>query len=569
MAGPVHFEVFARKTAQSGWSLQQATESREQAMQLADDLLADKRAVSVRVTKETLDPETMEFLSVTLLTKGAPEPAKPKQVRDDRQMNACAAPQDLYTPLARELVGRVLEDWLARNRVTAFELLHRADLVEKLEASGVELQHAIQKVAVPESQASGQPVHEVVRHYQRLVEQASARVLKVGRGGFADLSHQRVGDVARKLADSSDRSFLMGGAVCRALADVRGWRAKLDVLMDLADAAPDEAGPAALVHVTLEQVVSEILSTREGLAEVLGASLDLGGQLAALVRLAASAEVDQLMKADATLAEVMPPLEGPAARLGDRMARGQYKLLAATLSKRVLRELMGPRRLRPSDAAGEIAVLRGLAMTLTAAAGRLLTLEETQLAFVERSKALVGADFVESYVGRGSSPLEEARALVRLCENVTGGSAKRSAARWLSASVTALKFEKALREPSAPVTQRLAVLAELQSKVRACELNDKDETEICEALGRVGGSVEADARLTQQLAKAPAAPTQKLTLLLRMAAGDGCPFGPAADRAKAEALRLLKAPETRQAIAGDPSSLGALRPLIAALGLAA
>ena len=108
MAGPVHFEVYARKTAQSGWALQQATEARDQAMQLAEELLADKRAVSVRVTKETLDVETMEFMSVTLLTKGAPEPAKPKQVRDDRQMNACATPQDLYTPLARELVGRVL-----------------------------------------------------------------------------------------------------------------------------------------------------------------------------------------------------------------------------------------------------------------------------------------------------------------------------------------------------------------------------------------------------------------------------------------------------------------------------
>ncbi|WP_296817436.1 hypothetical protein [Brevundimonas sp.] len=570
MAGPVHFEVFARRTAQSGWALQQATESREQAMQLAEDLLSDKRAVSVRVTKETLDVETMEFMSVTLLTKGAPEAAKPKQVRDDRQMNACAAPPDLYTPLARELIGRVLEDWLARNRVTPFELLHRPDLIEKLEASGVELQHAVQKVAVPESQASGQPVHEVIRHYQRLIEQASDRVLKFGRGGgFPDLNGQTLGDIARRLADAPERAFVMGGAVAKALAPVRGWRAKLETLMDLADTAPGEAGPSALVHVAIEQMTLEILSVREGLAEVLGPSLDLGGQLAALVRMASPAEVDALAKADPTLAEVMPPLEGPARRLGARMAQGQYKLLAASLSRRVLRELMGPRRLRPHDAAGEIDILRALAMTLTAAAGRLLTLEETQLAFAERSKALVGADFVESYLGREAPPLMEAAALVRLCENVTGASAKRSAARWLAASVTALKFERSLREPSVGVTQRLASLAELQARTRACELNDKDEAEICEALGRVGGVVEADARFTLQLARAPAPPVQKLGVLLKLAAGEGCPLGPAAERAKAEALRLLKAPETRQAIAADPQSLGALRPLIQGLGLAA
>ena len=38
-----------------------------------------------------------------------------------------------------------------------------------------------------------------------------------------------------------------------------------------------------------------------------------------------------------------------------------------------------------------------LAMTLTATAGRLLTLEEVQTAFVERSKSLVTADFVAAY----------------------------------------------------------------------------------------------------------------------------------------------------------------------------
>ena len=61
---------------------------------------------------------------------------------------ACAGPAELYSPHARALIGRVLEDWLRREGVTAFELLHRPDVAERLEAAGVELQHAIQKVAV-------------------------------------------------------------------------------------------------------------------------------------------------------------------------------------------------------------------------------------------------------------------------------------------------------------------------------------------------------------------------------------------------------------------------------------
>lgn len=570
MAGPVHYEVFARKTVQASWALQTAVESRDQALQLADELLADNRAVSVRVTKETLDVSTMEFQSVTLVTKGAPEPAALKAARDDRSLMVCTAPPDLYTTHARELIGRVLDTWLGRQNVTPFELLHRPDLVERLEASGVELQHAVQKVAVPESQATGQPVHEIIRHYQRLIDKAVERVVRAGRADiFADLSRDPIADVARRLANSPERAFLMGGAVARAMAHARGWRAKFEVLMDLADTAPEETDPAALVHVVIEQAAGEILGLREGRSDVLGPSLDLGGQMAALVRLAVPIEAEMLARADARAAAVLPPLEGPALRLGRHMGHGQYRLLAAALSRRVLRELMGPRRLRPADPAGEIDVLRAMAMVLTASAGKFLTLEEAQLAFAERSKALVGADFVEAYASAAETPLAEAELLVRLCENVTGGAAKRSASRWLAACITALRFERGVRESSLSAGQKLTALADLQSRVRGCGLNEKDEVDVCQALGTIGDLVETQGKVTAQISRASAPLIQKLSLLLKMAAGVGCPVGPASLRAKSEAMRLLKSPESRQTLAADPTALPTLRPLMQAIGLAA
>ena len=57
----------------------------------------------------------------------------------------------------------------------------------------------------------------------------------------------------------------------------------------------------------------------------------------------------------------------------------------------------------------------------------------------------------------------EAEQLTRLCENVTGTANKRSAARWLAACVTSLRFESEMRI-SAPDTpsKKLQVLAQLQ-----------------------------------------------------------------------------------------------------------
>ena len=572
MAGPVHYEVYVRKTAPAPWALQMATEDRAHAIQTAEEMLADNRAAAVRVTKETLDPDTMEFSSLTVLTRGAPEAQRKRVVSDDQAGPRCTGPQDLYTPQAREAIGRVLEDWLGRNGVCAFELLHRPDLAEKLEASGVELQHAIQKIAVPESQDVGQPVHDLVRHYQKLSDQALERVIAAGRRDlFPSLEDCSIADLAHRMVGRPDRAFVMGGVVCGAMKGLRGGRLRLDRLMDLVERAPMEGPPRAMITVPIEQLLCEMLAVRTNLADILGPSLDQGASLAAVVRMAAPREINALIAQDPRLALQVPSVDGPAARLGVRLEAGEFPLLTSALARMVLRELMSPRRLRPNDAAGEIDVLRTLATALTVTAGRLLTLDEVQTAFNERSKAIITADFVAAYVRACTTVLCEAEALTRLCENVTGAANKRSAARWLSACVGSLRFETEMRASSSTqsAAQKLGVLAGLQRAVRACGLSEHDNKEIATAIGAVGGAVETEAKIVAQLVRSPAPLQQRLSVLLRLAAGETAPLGPAADRAKMEAVRLFRAPESRAVLSATPEALTPLKGLMRAAGLAA
>lgn len=572
MAGSIHYEVYIRKTAPAPWALQLATEERSVAIETAEELLRDDRAAAVRVTKETLDPETMAFHSLTLLTKGAPEIKRKRLVSENQNGPRCLAPSDLYEPLARETIGRVLEDWLRRQGATPFELLHRPDLAERLEASGLELQHAIQKVAIPESQSVGQPVHDLVRHYQKLAERTLERVVAAGRRElFPDLEDRTIADLAHRLSGKAERGFIMGGIVAGALKGVRGGRARVDRLMDLAEAAPMEGPPHALVVVPIEQILCEILAARTSLADVLGPSLDQGASLAAVVRMVAPREVSTLIAQDPKLALQIPVVTGPAARLGERLQAGQFPLLASTLARMVVRELMSPRRLRPGDAVGEIDIMRTLAMILTATAGRLLTLEEVQSAFCERSKSIVTADFVAAFVASCDTVLGEAVSLTRLCENVTGNANKRSAARWLAACVNSLRFEGEMRAGAGgrSPTQILAILAGLQRAVLTCSLAEREEQEIVTAIGLVGAGVETEARLIAMLARAKATPHQKLAVLLKMGSGETAPLGPVADRAKAEALKLLRHPENREALSRSPEALAPIKALMRAAGMAA
>ena len=61
----------------------------------------------------------------------------------------------------------------------------------------------------------------------------------------------------------------------------------------------------------------------------------------------------------------------------------------------------------------------------------------------------------------------------------------------------------------------------------------------------------------------------RLTLLLKLASGESAPLGPAADRAKAEALKLVRHADTRAELSGAPDQVEAVRDLIQQAGLAA
>lgn len=569
MNGPqVHYEVFARRRAGSGWTLEMATEDRALAVETAESLFDERRYAAVRVTKETLDPETREFSTVSILAKGAPERLRKRKPEAPEPL--CVSPQDLYTVHARIRIGELLQDWLGRRRIVPFELLHRADLAEALEASGTELLHAIQKVAIPEAQARGGATHSMIRAFQRLAERAIERVRKDERRKLLpDFTREPFAEACARLAREPEARYLIGAGVARHLADAEHWTGKVSRLLDLADAAP-EAGPARGIALqVIEQPLAEILDSRIGLSDILGAGLDLGSSLAAMTRLAATGPVGALMAVEPLVARIMPPASSTAQRLAVWLEGDDFDSVRMALGRRVLAELNGPRRLKPADPEGEIEMLRGLGMALTAAAGRMLPLEDVQAAFSGRSQMLVTSDFVESYLGRDLSPRGEAAALVWLAENVIGAANKRRAARWLTACVSALKFEREVRTGPDSPAQKLAALAQLQRAVARAGLAPADYEPVQRACGEVAGLVESDIGLIAAVGHSKAPPVHRLALLLRMAVGEAAPLGPVADRARAEAVRLLREPEIRAELTSSPAIAERMRDLIVAAGLAA
>jgi hypothetical protein len=196
-------------------------------------------------------------------------------------------------------------------------------------------------------------------------------------------------------------------------------------------------------------------------------------------------------------------------------------------------------------------------------------LEEVQSAFTTRSKTLVTGDFVEAYLGHKTTAGGEFEALVWLTENVIGAANKRQAGGWLKSTASSLRFTKEMESPEESPTKRLARLATMQRSAARCGLSPEDSLPIQEKLGEIGGEIEASAKLTQSLARAEAPILQRLTWLLKMAGGDAAPSGPAANRARVEAMNLLKQGGIHTALTAEPGQVETFRDLIQRAGLAA
>jgi hypothetical protein len=141
----VHFEVFRKMRRGGGWSLVEVIAQRDDAVKYAKALV-EEGAAAVRVMKETHQPETGAYMSLSIFEHGATESKKKNAKLDDGASSTpCFRPDDLYSYHARATMGRVMAEWLGRHKLTPTEFIHTAAALEKFEATGTVFQHAIQK----------------------------------------------------------------------------------------------------------------------------------------------------------------------------------------------------------------------------------------------------------------------------------------------------------------------------------------------------------------------------------------------------------------------------------------
>lgn len=548
-----HFEVFLKKHKKASWTLVDARHGRQDALDLARDLAKQNPKGSIRVQRETWVAADSAFRSIVVFESG------PERFEDPADKTAeaslpCRSPDDLFGPAARETVRRVLSGWLERRQVTPLELLSRPDLIEELDGSDTDLQHAIQKVAVARAQHSDASVHAYVRLLSDLVEKGVSQARRDAKSaakpprasGFADMAEQI-------LAEGAPEKRLRR-AIADSLSEARDFGAKTALLLDMHDDLPADPEARAFASKQADAFLAEFLTFENAVRSVIGPSADLGDEVRRLTGIYEGAPgSDDLARAP----EV-------ARRLAKKFKDRELPTAHDEIANRILAALRSPKRFKPDSVMAEIELSRGLAQRLIVASGPNLHPDALVEAFTHRSARILSPEAVDDALAGATDPADQIERLFKMETNIVGDQNKTKLAAYLRGKLKSTQTEgHFVRGPGQPF-ERLSRLAALQMRALKGHFPEGDKAELSAAFDDLGLKILDETKILSRVASPERPPLEQASALLKLAASGVLPLGRCRQDAQARAMRVLSS-EAGRAEAVKPENRAALNDIQAAL----
>ena len=531
MSKELHFEIFLKKNRKSGWALHDALKDRDDAIRKAHGLLREFKDGSVRVTKEKFDEAERKFRSVAIF-EGGQDRYKIETENDAKASLPCLTPDDLSKSHARDTIRRALTGWFERNKAVPMELLHRPDLVETLEASGTELQHAVQKIAVANAQDSDADVQTFVKQLNDLVQKGLKRIYKDQRDGRIPEypKGKAFAEVAADIHASDSRAYTLRGAMADALKGKRSYGDKLDALLDMSEHLPDEDKAREFARAEVDSYLTDVIGFDAGRDALLGKCNDLGETVERLICL-----YDGDPHADA-----MSLAPSGARRMAKRIAAGELDECRSTIAQQLLKELERPKRLRPKSVREEVRLARELAQKLVTCAGQDLPLEQMSKAFTARSARLLQPETIDELLRFSNDANEEIERLLGLEENIVGEANKRKLAGYVRTALGSNKTDQYFVRGEGRPLERMSLMPSLQTRILRSKFCEEDKMDLARMIDQLGMKIIDDTKILNAVEAGPQPALDKAAGLLKLATAGALPVGECRNDAQARALRQIK-----------------------------
>ncbi len=553
MAQDLHYELFQK--CDGRWQFREALFKREDALSRARSLAGGRQIEAVKLIEHGYDIATGHFEAACIFASGEGAAAP------DTEAGTLlwTGPDDFFSLPFRKTIALYLGDFLARQKLTPTEFVHRADALKTFEGTDSVFKHAIQKIALVQAKATRQSAQSVIKILNTEVTAALRKVYEDdARGRFPELKAGGIAATAQALAGEPDADYLFAGALARYLKPASSWPGKLEALLAVLDEAPAAGEAHRLIAGTVDLMLEEMLSSFSSLYELIGARESLFVTVTDLASLLRGGEQGAIAG--------LPAL-GELAR---RFAQRQLPQAHRAVSLRVQAELKSKKRLCPTSIVDEIKAIRTIAGALTRAAGPCLAPEELTAAFTLRSRLVANERALNEVVADTSTPDDKIERILYVLEQVVGGASRNEIGRYLMRLISSAGFEGHYLTAKQAPDVMLKRLADMQDHILRSSLAKEMREDIAAVLDRLAVQVETKTGFFKLLEAKGRNGVEVALSYLRLCKG-GLTQGRLSDRAYKAALKCTAQPNftstarscaAAAAEAGDRDALGDLASLL-------
>ncbi|GAA0581342.1 hypothetical protein [Rhizomicrobium electricum] len=420
------------------------------------------------------------------------------------RQGSCSKVEDLFEPPAKRILARLLPDFLAKYKLTATELLHRAEMLHRVESTGSLLQFVVQQVAVARASSEGRSVQEIIREFNKLIDGVIAKVHGAKRNGlFPELPADKFGALAGALAAKPDGLFILNGALAFHLRDAKTWNEKALRLIAILKAGEKEGG--AFLRGAIDVVLGELVATPKALDDLIGSRETFGDFVLALLHhfLGMTEEV-QYADGDAM------PL------ISTLMVRGVLPLAHAALAERIVDEIYSLERLREDSLDDEMRMFRDITALVLKGTGNVLKRDDALAALDLRSKRFVTAEAVKMGLSNSVLPDEKIDWLLFAESCITGARSKQILAEQAVRIATADSFKTRFQISSVSLSRRLQRLAGLCAAAEASGFHENDKRQLASACDSVAYDLTVQTKLFETIEARSPNPVEKVLTLLKL-----------------------------------------------------
>ncbi len=444
----------------------------------------------------------------------------------------CTTADELFAAPARRVIGRLLKDFLNKQKMTVTELLYRADMLDRVEASGTLYQFVVQQTAIARASLEKRPVQQIIRELHTLGSALYEQVHADTRNKlFQDLEAEEFDAFAADLAGQPKAVYILTGTLVRHLRPVNTWTEKAERLIRVLELSrPDRPG-RALLAAAVDAIFAELLVVSTAMLDLIEPREHFGETLVVLIHLFTG-------KADSPLYNNLYVIP----RLAWHFSLGTLPLSRTAVAGQIVTQLYSQQRLRADSVDNDMRAFRLLTDLLMGVLDGTLRREDVLPTLELRSKRFVTSEAISAGLSNSVLPSEKLDWLMFAEGCVIGSLNKQTLADVAIRTAMLDSFKTEFHHTSANLPKRLQRLAALSATVRKSGFHENDRKKLAAIFDAIACAIARDAKLFETIDARPGSPAEKALALLQLSEKDTFTEGRLSEKVRDTIIRYMSSP---------------------------